>query len=373
MHSPPSLLATHAIGSHGFPGWFWSALDQMREGNFGETDERETLDDATRLAISDQERAGMDIITDGEMRRTFFVQNFYGRMTGLEPLRPLRTTGPTGYDSVPRFRPVDTVTVPAGLGIVEEFDYLKLQTDRPVKATCPGPLTLSIHIRVRPGDVYDGDRLALCRDLVPIVNTELKMLVAAGADYIQLDEPATAIMPGRIEEYVEMLNAALDGVDARIGLHVCFGNLLSRPRGRRSYAWLFPTLLEVKCQQFAFEYANREMAEIELWDTVGVDRDVACGVVDVKSFYLESPEDVAERIVSCAQHIPLERLSVTPDCGFSGVPRWLAREKLNRLVAGTLLARERLGVPGSRDGDQAVGTRGSGGALSDASRGAIAG
>jgi 5-methyltetrahydropteroyltriglutamate--homocysteine methyltransferase len=286
----------------------------------------------------------MDIITDGEMRRTFFVQNFYGRMEGLEPTRPLRAIGPDGYDTVPRFRPVDRVTVPSGLGIVEEFEFLRTQTDRPLKSTCPGPLTLSIHIQVRRGDPYDGDRLALCWDLVPMVNEELKALVRAGSRYIQLDEPSAAIMPGRIEEYVELLNASLEGVDAKIGLHVCFGNLMSRPRGRRSYAWLFPALQAVRCDQFAFEYANREMAEIDLWDTVGVDREIACGVVDVKSFYLETPEEIAGRVLQCALHVPLEQLSVTPDCGFSGVPRGLAREKLNRLVAGARLARERLGV-----------------------------
>ena len=112
--------------------------------------------------------------------------------------------------------------------------------------------------------------------------------MAAGADYIQLDEPSAAIVPGQIDEYVKMFNACVEGVRARIAYHVCFGNLLSRPRGKRSYRWLFPALLDARCQQFVFEYANREMAEIEHWKEIGVDRDVACGVVDVKSFYMES-------------------------------------------------------------------------------------
>jgi 5-methyltetrahydropteroyltriglutamate--homocysteine methyltransferase len=108
--------------------------------------------------------------------------------------------------------------------------------------------------------------------------------------------------------------------------------------------WLFPELLAVRCQQFAFEYANREMAEIDHWSTIGVDREVACGVVDVKSYHIETETEIADRAMTCAHHIPIELLSLTPDCGFSGVPRWLAREKLKRLVAGTGLARERLGV-----------------------------
>src|SRR5205823_1886846 len=128
----------------------------------------------------------------------------------------------------------------------------------------------------------------------------------------QIDEPSAAIVPGQIDEYVKMFNACVEGVRARIAYHVCFGNLLSRPRGKRSYRWMFPALLDTRCHQFVFEYANREMAEIEHWKEIGVDRDVACGVVDVKSFYMESPEDVAARLELCAKFIPVERLSAVP-------------------------------------------------------------
>src|SRR5439155_1681846 len=144
----------------------------------------------------------------------------------------------------------------------------KTQTDRPVKATCPGPVTLSIHVQLRPGDAYGNDRLALCWDFVPAINAELRALVEVGADYIQIDEPSAAIVPGQIDEYVKMFNACVEGVRARIAYHVCFGNLLSRPRGKRSYRWMFPALLDTRCHQFVFEYANREMAEIEHWKEI---------------------------------------------------------------------------------------------------------
>jgi len=338
------LIPTHVMGSHGFPGWFWGALEKIKAGDYGQTDVKETFDDATQLAIRDQERAGIDVICDGEMRRFFFVQTFYGKMLGLEDVEPLRKTGLYAYDSVPRYRAVGRVSVPTGLGVVDEFKYLKTQTDKPVKATVPGPVTLSIHIQIRPGDAYNGDRLALTWDMVPAVNAELKALVTAGADWIQIDEPSAAIVPGQIDEYVKMFNACVDGVRAKIGLHVCFGNLLSRPRGKRSYRWMFPALKSARCDQFVFEYANREMAEIEDWKDYGVDREVACGVVDVKSFYLEPPEEVAERIALCAKYIPVDKLSAVPDCGFFPVPRWLAFEKLKRLAAGAALARKKLGV-----------------------------
>ena len=200
------------MGSHGFPGWFWTALDKIKAGEYGQTDVKETFDDATQLAIRDQERAGIDILCDGEMRRFFFVQSFYGRMEGLEPVEPLRKTGLYAYDSVPRYRARARISVPAGLGTVEDFRYLRTQTDRPVKATVPGPVTLSIHVQTRPGDAYDGDRLALTWDLVPAVRAELLALVAAGADYIQIDEPSAAIVPGQIGEYVKMFNACVEGV-----------------------------------------------------------------------------------------------------------------------------------------------------------------
>ena len=338
------LIPTHVMGSHGFPGWFWTALDKIKAGEYGQTDVKETFDDATQLAIRDQERAGIDIVCDGEMRRFFFVQSFYGRMEGLEPVEPLRKTGLYAYDSVPRYRARTRISVPAGLGTVEDFRYLRTQTERPVKATVPGPVTLSIHVQTRPGDAYDGDRLALTWDLVPAVRAELLALAEAGASYIQMDEPSAAIVPGQLGEYVKMFNACVEGVAARIALHVCFGNLMSRPRGRRSYRWMFPALLEARCHQFVFEYANREMAEIDLWKEIGVDRDIACGVVDVKSFHMESAEDVAERLALCAQFVPVEKLSAVPDCGFFPVPRWVAAEKLKRLVAGTRLARQRLGL-----------------------------
>src|SRR5262249_16434497 len=131
-------------------------------------------------------------------------------------------------------------------------------------------------------------------------------------------------------------------VQAKIGYHVCFGNLLSRPRGKRSYRWMFPALLETRCDQFVFEYANREMAEIEMWKEVGVDRDVACGVVDVKSFYMDMPQGVAARFTLRLPSIPAERLALVPDCGFFPVPRWVAFEKLKRLAAGARLARTQL-------------------------------
>lgn len=160
------LLPTTVMGSHGIPSWLWTALEEIKAGRYGRTDAEEAFDDATRVAIQDQLDAGIDVLCDGEMRRWFFVQSFYKRMTGLQPAEPLRQVGLYGYDSAPRYRPVERITVPHGLGIVGEFAYLKSRVAGPVKATCPDPLTLSIHIQLRPGDPYK-DRLELAWEFAP--------------------------------------------------------------------------------------------------------------------------------------------------------------------------------------------------------------
>ena len=335
------LLPTSVIGSHAYPSWMLTALEAIEAGKFGETDRQELFDDAVDVAILDQERAGIDIISDGEMRRWYFVQSFYRRMGGLERLEPLRKVGVYGYDSVPRYRPTARVSIPHGLGIVEEFTYLKKHTQKRTKATCPGPVTLSIHIRIKDDKFYK-DRTALYWEFVPVINAELKALVEAGADLIQIDEPSAAIVTGELKEYIKLFNAIVEGVKAKIAYHVCFGNLGSRPRGKREYAWMLPDLLEVKCAQFVLEFANREMKEVELLKEIASHREVGVGVVDVKSFYVEQPEDVTQRVRQVLKHVPAEKLTLVPDCGFFQLPRWLTFLKLKALAAGARLVREEL-------------------------------
>lgn len=342
MPTDYGLLPTSVIGSHAIPSWLWTALEAIDAGKYGPTDVRETFDDAVNVAILDQERAGIDVITDGEMRRWYFVQSFFKRFEGLESVGVLRKTGVYGYDSVPRYRPVARLKVPNGLGIVDEFKYLKAHSQSKLKATCPGPLTLTIHIQLHDTTVYQN-RLDLAWEMAGTVNAELKALVDAGAEFIQLDEPSFAIIPGETREWIRLINAALNGVAAKkIALHVCFGNLASRPRGKREYSRFFPDLLEVRCDQFIFEFANRELKEASLWQDVGIDRELGAGVVDVKSFYPETPEDVAERVRTVLRYVPPDKLWLTPDCGFFQLPRWLCVLKLKALVDGVRIVRREL-------------------------------
>ncbi len=336
-----NLLPTSVIGSYALPGWFWTAVEQIDQDNYGSTDIRETFDDAANIAMLDQQRAGIDVITDGEMRRWYFVQSFYRRFKGLAPRPTLRQTGLYGYDSVPRWRAVERVQVPGGLGVVEEFEYAKAHTDRPLKATCPGPLTLTIHIQLQDDRIYK-DRIELAYEFAGVVNSELKGLVAAGADFIQLDEPSFSIVPGSSQNWIDLFNHTVEGVNAKIGLHICFGNLGSRPRGKRRYAWMLSDIMRSNAQQISLEFANRELVELELCKEIAREREVAAGLVDVKSFYVESPEDVAERVRETLKYVPPEKLWITPDCGFFQLPRWLAFQKLQNMVKGVKIVRQEL-------------------------------
>ena len=335
----PSILPTTVIGSHAYPSWLWTALEQIDDGNYGSTDTSESFDDAVMVAIMDQERAGVDIISDGEMRRWYFVQSFYRLMSNIAEEPPLRKVGLYGYDSPQRYHTTGKVTVPEGLGIVGEYEFAKNRTDKPLKMTCPGPLTITMHIRPREG--YKN-RLDLAWEFADVINKELKELVDQGADYIQLDEPSFAIIPGELEEWVNLYNTTVDGVKAKIALHVCFGNLSSRPRGKRNYDWMFPALLATRSDQLVFEFANREMIESRLWGEVGDDREFGAGVIDVKSFYVEQPEDVAERVREMLTVVDPNKLYISPDCGFFQLPRWISYLKLEAMVKGTAIVRNEL-------------------------------
>lgn len=335
------MLSTSVIGSYAWPSWFYAALEATERGEFGETDLEETLRDAVDVAVRDQVEAGVDVITDGEMRRHgFFTADFYGRLTGLDELSPLRKKGPAGHDQRERYRADEAIRAPDGLGIVAEYEAVRERTDHELKVPCPGPFTLAG--RIKEGTVYDS-RMEAAEDFSRIVNEELRDLVDAGAEFIQLDEPSYAVHPDHPAEFVRLFNDTIDGVDARIGLHLCFGNFVGRPVAHRTYRPLFPHILEVEADELAMEFANRELAEIELLERVEeAGKTVAAGLVDVKNYFVESPEIVADRVRAVLEHVAPENLVVVPDCGLSQTARWAARGKLKSMVAGTRIVRREL-------------------------------
>src|SRR6266540_2220632 len=296
------LIPSTVVGSHGKPGWWFATVKAHEAGLYGPADLEEMFDDAADTAIRDMERAGLDIITDGEVRRLDgYVDSYYAIIKGIEPLPARRKAGPWGYDQQTRYETVGRIEAPAGgLGIVKEFEYLKAHTAPRTKATCAGPLTFGS--RIHPGKMYKGV-VGVAERFAEVINEELKGLVAAGADFIQLDEPARGNVSG--EEMARLFNLATEGVTAKLGFHVCFGNRFGRSRFSRSYAPYFPGLLAARAQQFVLEFAGREFSELDLWKKYGDGRELGAGVVDVKGFYPESPEEDRKSTRLNSSHITI--------------------------------------------------------------------
>jgi 5-methyltetrahydropteroyltriglutamate--homocysteine methyltransferase len=342
-------LRTSVVGSHARPSWFVAGIDAAERGEFGPADLAEMLDDAVDLALRDQEDAGIDLVSDGEMRRAgFFTAEFYRHLTGVRELPPDRRLGAGGHDQQHRFEVLQPIAAPDGLGVVAEYRYAATRARRPLKVTLPGPYTLSGRLRTGRGEVY-AERDAAAEAFVPILRAELEGLAEAGATHIQIDDPSPAIHPDAPSDFAALFNAAVEPLVGRVrlGAHLCFGNYLGRPLARRTYRPVFDAMLGFRVDELVLEFANREMAEVDLLgDIAAAGRDVAAGVVDVKNYHLETADEVAERIDAVlATGVPPGQLTLVPDCGFSQTARWATLAKLRALVAGRDLVLGRSTAP----------------------------
>jgi 5-methyltetrahydropteroyltriglutamate--homocysteine methyltransferase len=335
------LLPATVIGSWSFPGWYEKFVRDVQEHpeRFGPIDREEAVRDAVRLAIDDQLRAGLDRITDGEMTRVDFNLGFYDHLDGLELLPPARCWGAPAHDQRDRYKAVRPLAAPLGLGLVTEYRRLREFTVAAVKVPVPGPFTLAGCID--GGAVY-SDRNAVTSALIPIVNAELKALVAAGVDFVQLDEPSFACHPKAADFFLDTIAQTVKGVTAYISMHMCFGNFRARAVGHRSYRPLFPHVGRAAVKQLALEFASRELAEIELLAELPDSMDVAVGLLDVKNTWVEPPELVADRLRTVIALVDAARVSVTPDCGFSQTARHIATAKAKAMAEGVRLIRQEI-------------------------------
>ena len=336
----PKLLPTSVVGSHGLPGWVWLAREAMEQNRLGAVDMREVIEDATQAALLDQERAGLDVVTTGEMGRVRFIIGFYDRIQGIRALEAPRKLGQPLWDTNTPFEVTEKIAAPAGLGIVDEFRLARAMTAKPLKATVPGPYTLLVPLKLGAGYT---DKETLLGDLVSLVREECLALVKAGADFIQIDEPHHGMYAGSVHDVTKGINRVVEGLQAKIAVHVCFGNLYGRPFSAvRDYRNLFPVLGELKASQIVLEFANRGLDEPERWKEWPRHLELGAGVIDVKAFKAETAEDVAERIRALLRYVPTEKLWLNPDCGFWETPRWVVRRKLAALVEGTEIVRAEL-------------------------------
>ena len=338
---PHEPIRTTVVGSYPFPGWLELAGAHLDE--LGPDDREEAIRDAVWAAVGDQLRAGIDVITDGEQTRFDFNLSFYAFLEGLELDRePRRRFGPPAHDQRGRHTIIGELAASGGLGVVAEWERLRelAPEGTQLKASVPGPYTLAG--RIEPNADYP-DRWAVTEALLPIVRAELEALVDAGCEIVTVDEPSMSCYAHREDpaRFVEIFNRTVEPVAGRcyLGTHLCFGNYKGRAVGKRRYAPMFPAFLELAADELHLEMASREFAELEVIQAIGERRDVGVGVIDVKSYYVETPEDVEERIRECLRHVTPERLSVSPDCGLSQTARWAARQKLANMAEGARRAR----------------------------------
>jgi 5-methyltetrahydropteroyltriglutamate--homocysteine methyltransferase len=346
-------LRTSVIGSYPFPGWLEFASQHL--DRFGSADLAEIQDDAVVAALHDQTAAGLDVVTDGEQTRLDFNLSFYGHFEGIEMESSApRLFGPPAHDQRGKHRVVSELRAPRGLGAVEEFKRLQrlfgagnYASHATLKASVPGPYTLSGRLIVNK---QYPDRWALAEALLPIVRKELEDLVSAGCTEISVDEPSMSCYAFRedVRRFVDIFNRTVESVAGRtrVCTHLCFGNYKGRAVGPRRVAPMFPAFLDFKCDEMHVEMASREFAEIELIAQIATRMDAAIGIVDVKSYYIESPEDIANRVSLCLKHAAPDRLVFAPDCGLSQTARWASRQKLANMVASVKQVRKKLGIGG---------------------------
>jgi 5-methyltetrahydropteroyltriglutamate--homocysteine methyltransferase len=333
-------LRTTVIGSYPFPSWLEFASQNLDA--FGSADIRELQEDAAVVAI----RAGLDVITDGEQTRFDFNLSFYGHLEGidLEPASP-RRFGPPAHDQRGKHAITSELAAPHGLGTLEEFERLKrlAPAGSPLKMSVPGPFTMSG--RLVPGSHY-ADRYAVTEALLPLIRKELEDLVAAGCEEICVDEPSMSCYGYKEDtsRFVDIFNRTVETIygKTRLCTHLCFGNFKGHAVGYRRYAPLFPAFLDLNVDEMHLEMASREYAELEAIGPVAERMDVAVGIIDVKSYFIEPVEILAGRIRECLKYAPAERLVFAPDCGLSQTARWAAKQKLINMVQSAKLVREEL-------------------------------
>jgi len=338
-------LLTTVVGSYPQPGWL---IDRQALSNGGVARVRNqglwripqeflgaAQDDATLLAIRDMERCGLDIITDGEIRRESYSNRFATALDGIDLDRPGQIIGSTGNPTpVPRVvGPIRRVR-PVQVGDVK---FLRENTDRPIKATVPGPFTLAQQAE----NEYYPDRQSLAMDYAVCVNQEVRELFAAGADVVQLDEPWLRTNPQEARDYaVAAIDKALEGITGTTALHLCFGYAAMVKDKPSRYTFL-NELEACRVHQISMEAAQPRLDLSVLKELPS--KTIILGVLDLGDENIESPEVIAARIREALAYVTPDRLQIAPDCGMKYLPRPVALGKLQALTRAAAMVRESLG------------------------------
>jgi 5-methyltetrahydropteroyltriglutamate--homocysteine methyltransferase len=268
------------------------------------------------------------------MRRDNMIDYFAERLPGVDIDTTSKQFYYDFYDSVVRGKlPI------APLGLVDDFRFLVANTNHATKFCVTGPHSLVKRIR---NEYYPGEQ-EFALDIARVMNVELKELARAGAASIQVDEPYYSGFPQDLPWGVQALNALVEGVDARIVLHICYGNRYGKPSWAGNYRYLFPTILAANVSQLTLEFAWRGGEDLDLFKEFPNQFEVGVGAIDVKTTSVETPALVAERIRNALNFISAEKLVVLPDCGCHNLPQPVALAKLRAMVEGTDIVRRSLG------------------------------
>jgi 5-methyltetrahydropteroyltriglutamate--homocysteine methyltransferase len=295
----------------------------------------EAQDDATILAIKAQEDAGLDIVTDGEIRRESYSNRFATALDGVDLDNPGVALDRSGHPNpVPRV--VGPIRRRHAVGVAD-LEFLRQHTTRRVKATVPGPFTMAQQAQI---DHYGGSRQLAAMDYAAALNEEIRDLFSAGADIVQIDEPYMQARPEEARAFgLEALNRALEGVVGTTAVHICFGYAAIIHVRPSAYSFL-PELATCRCQQVSLETAQSNL-DCSILRSLGTKK-IILGVIDLANLQVESPDIVAGRIRRALPHARAENIIVAPDCGMKYLPRDTAFAKLKAMVAGAAIVRAEL-------------------------------
>jgi 5-methyltetrahydropteroyltriglutamate--homocysteine methyltransferase len=332
-----TLLPTTVVGSYSVPEWLERAKSDFHEGRISRSSLNEIYETAIKAAVKDQERAGVDVVSDGELRRDNDIDYFLERMPGIELPKLAKVHYYDYYDAVVR-APLPRPDAAPGLRLASDFLFTREQTDRPIKFSFTGPFSLAK--RIRNEGYADAEGLVL--DIARSLNREARELAAAGAALLQIDEPFLAGYPEAVPLAVKAINLVVEGVDVEWALHICYGNRHARPAWEGHYDFLFPAIMDAQVDQLVLEFARKGYDDVALFKKYHPSFKLGLGVIDVKSETVETPEQVASRVDRALAVLDPDRIVVNPDCGLRYLPTKVALAKLRAMNAGAGLVRARV-------------------------------
>ena len=331
---PLPLLPTTVVGSYPVPEWLERLKTDYFRGRMSYGQLQDVHDMAIKAALRDQELAGIDIVSDGELRRDNDVDYTLARMPGIA----IPETTKDFYFDYYEARlagPLPEPDGPSPLGLAADFAFTAGQTSAPVKFSFTGPFSLSCRVHDRAGASRRDLVLAMAR----VLNAEAHALAEQGATLLQIDEPFLAGHTDQVGLAVDAVDVVTAGVDVTWALHVCYGNRYARPSWEGHYDFLFPEVLRAGVDQLVLEFARKGDDDLALVERFGWPGGLGVGVVDVKSSAVESPDLIATRIRRALDHVPAEKLVINPDCGLRNLTGAVARAKLSAMVAAAARVR----------------------------------